>query len=105
MTDIKWLKRKYPKHWEEIIASLNQEMMYRIRKGEYRTYKLGRFTDVVNTLGGETYEKGRLVWYKPRKTTDIDYPLIHVITKARTPNVTFSGYHSFNVYRDSLMEL
>lgn len=90
MDNRKWLKRKYPKTFEDVSKFLNDEQLQYFKD---RKYKLGRLTEDINQE--EIYGKGKLCFFKrSNPVNSYNHPL-HTITVKCTDNLTMSGYNSF----------
>ena len=100
----KWLKRKYPKSYDNIISIFNDD--YYLKELKERKYNIGILSEDIDFV--ETYLNGSMFMFKRQKeydcedhsyyydsdskwTGEFEY---YCIFKCINPNLTSSGYHS-----------
>jgi hypothetical protein len=102
MDDTKWLKRRYPETFEEAYSFMKG---FPISEFRSRKLKLGRLSEDVTTMGGQSYKEGDLIMFKrSNPITDFNYPLHYGTVKCK-PGVTESGYHSFRIVEREFNEI
>jgi len=101
MDNRKWLKRKYPKTFNEINNFLDNETLIFVKKGKY---KIGMITeDIIQE--DIIYLKGTLCYFKrSNPINSYNYPL-HTISVKDIHNVTLSNYHNFWVTPNNVIEI
>lgn len=93
MDNRKWLKRKYPKIFNEVNEFLNDKELETFRK---HNYKLGRLIENVSFF--DLYPAGTLIAFKrSNPITSYNYPMHHAIVKCDA-KLTESGYLSIDVF-------
>jgi hypothetical protein len=86
MDNRKWLKRKYPKSFNEISNFLDDKALIQFKDGKY---KIGRLV-----MDNFAMIKGELMFFKrSNPVNDYNYPSHPAIFKC-SKNHTVSGYHS-----------
>lgn len=97
MDNEKWLKRKYPYHFEEVTKVLDEE---RLRELKEQNFKIGRL--VKKTEG---HKKGKLIFFKrSNPVNNYNYPLHYAFTKCKKGE-TYSGYHGFGLHESDFEEI
>ncbi len=100
MDNRKWLKRKYPKTFDEVNKFLNEPQLSDFKK---RKYKLGRLRN--NVIQVQNYEAGQLIMFKrSNPINDLNYPLHYGIVKCEV-GFTESGYHSIELFEQNFIEI
>lgn len=98
----KWLKRKYPKTFDEVSEFLNDVQLseFKVRK-----YKLGRLIRDVSTMSDTNYGKGTILMFKRSNPVwSYNYPMHHGIVKCDI-GFTHSGYHSISIWDGDFIEI
>lgn len=98
MNTLKWLKRKYPVSYEELLPFTKEfDDPYR------RKMHVGRLTaDIYNE---ELYKAGTIVLFTERSPLDENYPGKIILARCVDPDLTVSGFHSFHYYGSGICKL
>jgi hypothetical protein len=100
MENRKWLKRKYPKSFNDVNEFLNDKQLEEFKKGKYSLARLIKPAWSASNL----YEKGTLIMLKrSNPIRDYNYPLHYALAKC-SEDLTLSGYQSLGVW-DEVIEI
>jgi hypothetical protein len=100
MENKKWLKRKYPDSFTEIVEFLNDKELENFKRNKY---KLGRLVKPVWYVN--LYPTNTLIMFKRSNPIyDVNYPLHYAVVKCED-NLTESGYHSINLFEQDFEEI
>lgn len=105
MDNQKWLKRKFPKSFEEVNAVFTDEYITELK---VYGYKLGKLKEpqIMEFGRKEKYPVGTYIIFKrSNPVRSYNYPLHYAITKCLIENFTASGYHSFSIYESEFEEI
>jgi len=98
MNNQKWLKRKYPNHFDEVMKFLDEKYLENFKT---KKLNLGRLKEDCGTY----HKAGDLILFKrSNPVNNHNYPMHHAIGKC-PDKVTSSGYHSFGVYNVEFEEI
>lgn len=100
MENTKWLQRKYPESFKELNQYFDINELDNFKKS---TMKIGRLNK--NIIQGKKYKKGSIVQFRrSNPINSYNHPFVYVIIKCKV-GYTQSGYHSFNVTHEDIIEL
>ena len=100
MNSLKWLKRKYPKSFDELNDYFDRHELEEFKKS---TMLIGRLTKDV--FWGQKYKKGSIIQFRrSNPVNDYNHPFVYAVFKCQV-GYTESGYHSFNITEADFIEI
>lgn len=99
MDNKKWLKRKYPKTFNEVNDFLDEKELENFKKNNYKLGIIVKPTWYVNL-----YPVGTMIMFKRSNPKDESFPMHYAVVKCEK-GFTESGYHSINVWNDDFKEI